>query len=116
LRKERVIFDNLLVRIHSIIEMIWWTGLGSKEFEFPFAGSIICTFRTYTMIQSRHSRTPDPSVESTGKTVHSTLANPRNPEAPTEGDDGFDDARERERERERKRERSRRETEREAQP
>ena len=27
--------DNLLVRIHLIIEMIWWTGLAPWEFEFP---------------------------------------------------------------------------------
>jgi len=31
--------DNLLVRIHFIIEMIWWTGLAPWEFEFPFPGS-----------------------------------------------------------------------------
>ena len=31
--------DNLLVRIHFIVEMIWWTGLAPWEFEFPFPGS-----------------------------------------------------------------------------
>ena len=37
---EREFFiDNLLVRIHLIIEMIWWTGLAPWEFEFPFPGS-----------------------------------------------------------------------------
>ena len=36
---EREFFiDSLLVRIHSIIEMIWWTGLAPWEFEFPFPG------------------------------------------------------------------------------
>jgi hypothetical protein len=31
---ERELFvDNLLVRIHFIIEMIWWTGLAPWEFE-----------------------------------------------------------------------------------
>jgi len=35
--------DNLLVRIHFIIEMISWTGLASWEFEFPFPGSLIST-------------------------------------------------------------------------
>jgi len=30
--------DNPLVRIHFIIEMIWWTGLAPWEFEFPFPG------------------------------------------------------------------------------
>ena len=42
---ERDFFiDNLLVRIHFIIEMIWWTGLAPREFEFPFAGSLVSTF------------------------------------------------------------------------
>ena len=34
------VFDNPLVRIHSIIEMIWWTGLAPWEFEIPFPGSL----------------------------------------------------------------------------
>ena len=34
---ERDFFtDNLLVRVHFIIEMIWWIGLAPWEFEFPF--------------------------------------------------------------------------------
>ena len=42
---EREFFiDDLLVRIHVIIEMIWWTGLAPCEFELPFSGSLICTF------------------------------------------------------------------------
>jgi len=28
-----------------IIVMIWWTGLAPWEFEFPFPGSLISTFR-----------------------------------------------------------------------
>jgi len=45
LQGEREIFiDNLLVRIHFIIETIWWTGLVSWEFESPFPGSLISTF------------------------------------------------------------------------
>ena len=36
--------DNLLVRIHFTIEMIWWTGLASWVFEFPFPGSLTSTF------------------------------------------------------------------------
>ena len=44
-RLEReFLIDNLLVRIHVIIEMIWWTGLAPWEFEFPFPGSLISTF------------------------------------------------------------------------
>jgi len=31
---QRVFFlDNLLVRLHSIIDMIWWTGLAPWEFD-----------------------------------------------------------------------------------
>jgi len=42
---EREFFiDNLLVRIHFILEMIWWTGLAPWEFELPFPGSLISTF------------------------------------------------------------------------
>ena len=42
---EREFFiDNLLVRIHFIIEMIWWTGLAPWKFEFPFPGSLMFTF------------------------------------------------------------------------
>ena len=36
--------DNLLVRIHFTIEMIWWTGLAPWEFEFPLTDSLIPTF------------------------------------------------------------------------
>jgi hypothetical protein len=36
--------DNLLVRIHSIIEMIWWTGLAPREFELFVLGSLTSTF------------------------------------------------------------------------
>ena len=42
---EREFFiDNLLVRIHFIIEMMKWTGLARWQFEFPFPGSLISTF------------------------------------------------------------------------
>ena len=36
--------DNVMVRIHFIIEMIWWTGLAPWQFEFPFPGSLISAF------------------------------------------------------------------------
>ena len=43
---ERNFFmDNLLVRIHFVIETIWWTGLAPWESEFPFPGSLISTFQ-----------------------------------------------------------------------
>ena len=42
---ERAFFiDNLLVRIHLIIEVIWRTGLAPWEFEFPVPGILISTF------------------------------------------------------------------------
>ena len=42
---ERHFFiDNLLVQIHFIIEIIWWTGLAPREYEFPFPGRLISTY------------------------------------------------------------------------
>ena len=42
---EREFFiDNLLVRIHLTIEMIWWTSLAPWEFDFRFSGSLASTF------------------------------------------------------------------------
>ena len=38
--RERVLIDNLLVRIHRCFS---WTGLAPWEFEFPFPGSLIST-------------------------------------------------------------------------
>ena len=35
---------TILVRINSIIGMIWKTGLAPWEIEFPFPGSLISTF------------------------------------------------------------------------
>ena len=44
-RREREFFlDNLLARIHIIIEMIRWTGLAPWEIEFPFPGNLTSTF------------------------------------------------------------------------
>jgi len=44
-RTEREFFiDNLLVRLHSIIVMIRWTGLAPWDFEFHFPGSLASTF------------------------------------------------------------------------
>ena len=36
--------ENLLVRIHFVLEIIWWTGLAPWEFEFRFSGSLTSTF------------------------------------------------------------------------
>jgi len=43
LQREFFIY-NLLVRIHSIIVMIRWTGLAPWGFEFHFPGSLTSTF------------------------------------------------------------------------
>ena len=45
-RERECFIDNLLVRIHFIIEMIWWTGLAPWEFESSFPGSLISNVRT----------------------------------------------------------------------
>jgi len=47
------VIDNLLVRIHFIIEMIWWTGLAPWVFEFPFPGSLTATFLGSGRVQGR---------------------------------------------------------------
>ena len=52
LQREREFFiDNLLVRIHFIIVMIWWTGLAPWKFEYPCPGQRLTHFlgRTYTV-------------------------------------------------------------------
>ena len=55
---EREFFiDNLLVRIHFIIEMIWWTGLAPWKFEFPFPGSLTSTF--LERLEQLYSRAAD---------------------------------------------------------
>ena len=35
---------NVLVRIHCIIEMIWWTGLVPWQFEIPFQEALCLPF------------------------------------------------------------------------
>ena len=48
---ERDVFmGNLLVRVHFIVEMIWWTGLAPREFEFPVPGSLISTFLVLSLL------------------------------------------------------------------
>ena len=42
--EKEILIDNSLVRIHFIVEMIWWTGLAPWKFELPFPGSLIYTF------------------------------------------------------------------------
>jgi len=40
-RERELFIDNLLVRIHLIIVMIWWTGLAPWDFEFPFRRCLV---------------------------------------------------------------------------
>ena len=48
-QREREFFiGNLLVRIHSIIVMMRWTGLAPWEFELPLPGSLTSTFQIET--------------------------------------------------------------------
>ena len=53
-REREFFIDNLLVRIHFINEMIWWTGLAPWEFEFPFPGSLTSTFLAGPGLGDRH--------------------------------------------------------------
>ena len=48
--KREFFLGNLLVRIHCIIVMIWWTGLAPWEFEFPFPGSLASTFLVLSLL------------------------------------------------------------------
>ena len=47
-RERGFLIDNLLVRIHFIIEMIWWTSLAPWQLELPFPGSLVSTFLART--------------------------------------------------------------------
>jgi len=74
---EREFFiDNLLVRVHLIIEMIRWTGLAPWEFEFPFSGSLISTFLRPAISHSStgHTAEYDPFIKSQLASRQSTLA------------------------------------------
>jgi len=42
--RENALFDNQLVRNHCITEMVQRTGLAPCVCEFPFPGSLTCTF------------------------------------------------------------------------
>ena len=43
-RGREFFIDNLLVQIHFIIDMLWWTGLALWGFKFPFSGCLVATF------------------------------------------------------------------------
>ena len=61
LPEREVVIESLLVRIHFIIEMIWWTGLAPWEFESPVPNNLISTF--LPPLVSHHSRTTLASSE-----------------------------------------------------
>ena len=44
LTERDLFYDNILIRIHFIIDIIWWSGLVSWDFEFFFLGSLTSTF------------------------------------------------------------------------
>ena len=52
------LIDNLLVRIHFIIEVTWWTGLAPWDSEFVFLGSLISTFLDLAEVQSHPPLAP----------------------------------------------------------
>ena len=73
-RKERELFiDNLMVRIHFIIVMMW-TGLAPWEFELPFPGSLTSTLPHLRRRGSRGSERvrnpPRPAPNLSGVWVH----------------------------------------------
>ena len=58
-RERKFFFVNILVGIHFIIMMIWWTGLALWAFEFFFSGSLISTFLVAKwIVRCRHTRWP----------------------------------------------------------
>jgi len=57
--------DNLLVQIHFIVEMIWWTGLAPCEREFPFPGSNISSYPVEGCQGEAPAAGPEPCSRST---------------------------------------------------
>jgi len=55
-RKREVLIDSLLVRMHLIIEMIWWTGLAPWECELSLPGSLIPTFQTQVPLTEKEAK------------------------------------------------------------
>ena len=58
-REREFFFDNLLVRIYFIIEMIWLTSLVPRELEFTFSGSLTSTFQGSSFLFSMRNRVHD---------------------------------------------------------
>jgi hypothetical protein len=53
------------IRIHFIMEMIWWASLAPGEFEFLFSGSLTSTFLALV-----HPTIPSEEGTSQGNLVH----------------------------------------------
>ena len=53
--ERRFFIDNLLVRIHLIIEIFWWTGLAPWELELSFPGSLTFIFLAVCFCLTRQS-------------------------------------------------------------
>ena len=51
-REREFFIDNLLVRIHFIIEMIRWTGLAPWEFEFRFHDNLCFLEKDLAIVSS----------------------------------------------------------------
>ena len=83
--EREFLMDNLLVRIHFIIEKIRWTGLAPWEFEFPLSGSLVSTFLAHLwyLYSSCRRRSPHAarSPRSTGNTkaLQGHLAHKKHP-------------------------------------
>ena len=45
-REREFFIHNLLIRIHFVIEMMWWMGLATWRFEIHFQGHLISTFQS----------------------------------------------------------------------
>ena len=70
---RQFLINNLLVRIHFSIEMIRWTGLAPREFDFPFPGSLTSSFLECVPPNVLHPLSPVPlSAANMARTRHLT--------------------------------------------
>ena len=80
--ERELLIENLLVRIHSIIEMIWWTGLAQWKFEFPFPGSLAFAFLSNGDFL-HPNRNPKPKTRNPYHPIRNPNPETRNPEPET---------------------------------
>ena len=69
------VIDNLLVRIHFIIEMIRWTGLAPWELEFSFPGSLTSSLKAGDATSGGQHASEPPSSEPNSKPQTQRLFN-----------------------------------------